>query len=97
MQFNMSYFNTLGEKGEQLEMYQKKATSQDKLILHFFKQTPRINYTPSQVWRMLFKEQVPLTSVRRSISNLTNEGHLKQCEERREGVYGRSEGTWIVC
>ena len=90
----MSYFNTTGEKGEQLDLYKNKAVSQDKIILLFFSRTPRINYSPSQVWRMLFKKECPLTSVRRSITNLTNEGHLIQVEEKRQGVYGRSEKCW---
>lgn len=90
----MSYYNTTGQRGEQLEAFRKKATSQDKLILHFFKQTPRINYTPSQVWRMLYQERVPLTSIRRAITNLTGQGELIQVEEQRIGIYGRPEKCW---
>ena len=90
----MSYFNTTNEKGEQLKLYQEKAKSQDERILTYFKVSPKICWSPSQVWRWLFKESVPLTSVRRSITNLTSEGYLIQTEETREGIYGRKERTW---
>lgn len=91
------YYNTTGEKGEQLGLFSDKAKSQDERIKLWFQNQPRVNYSPSQVWRLLFKDNIPLTSVRRSMTNLTREGVLCQTEEKRIGVYGRPEKTWRLC
>ena len=88
------FYNTTGESGEQLEMFKGKAKTQDQIVLRFFKSNPKINYSPSQVWRLVFQEKTPLTSVRRSMTNLTGEGLLCQADEKRQGIYGRPEKTW---
>lgn len=88
------YYNTTKEKGEKLKEYQDKALSQNERITRFFLKHKGKEFTPSEVLRRVFNMFVPITSVRRSITNLTKEGILKQTETKREGLYGRNENTW---
>ena len=90
----MSYYNTSHVLGEQLIMFNKKAQTQDGKILSYFKEQPAVEYTPSQIWRLLFNKQTPLTSVRRSITTLTTGGYLVKTSNQRTGEYGRPENTW---
>jgi transcription initiation factor IIE alpha subunit len=92
-----SYFNTTALKGKNLERGFKKAESQDKIILDCFLR--KRSLTPSQIYR--FRQSVglgnvPLTSIRRSITVLTDDGRLIKTEKRRIGLYGRWEYVWEV-
>lgn len=87
----MSYYNTNSAEGKQLNIFIKKAETQDARILNFFKQNSKIEYGASQVLKLLFDYSVPITSVRRSITNLIKEGKLTYTGRQREGLYGRPE------
>lgn len=91
-----NYFNTTGER-EQLELFEEKAKTQNERILAFFKRSPKIEYTPSQVCLLAFKNTPPLTSIRRGITTLTKHGKLRMTENKRLGIYGRNEHTWVLC
>jgi predicted ArsR family transcriptional regulator len=49
--------------------------------------------SPSQVHADILRTS-PLTSVRRSISNLTADGKLVKTERKVQGPYGRPEYVW---
>ena len=90
----MAYFNTTNQKGEVLRRHKEKAETQNEKILAFFKARPAIHFSPTDIWRLLFREGCPLTSVRRSLTNLTNEGALEKTEKTKYGMYGRKEYCW---
>ena len=85
------YYNTTNESGEQLGIFHEKAKTQDILILEFFQDQPAVEYGASQVLRAVFSDRVPLTSVRRSISNLVAENKLEYSGRMRKGNYNRNE------
>lgn len=87
----MSYYNTTQESGEQLSIFKSKTKKQDEKILDFFQDNPMVEFGASQVWNALFYNSVPITSVRRSITNLVGEGKLEYTGRKRKGVYGRNE------
>lgn len=93
---NDSYFNTTGETGETLKDYHVTATTQNEYVLELFKLHNKLS--PSMAWRKYLlasgKANTPLTSIRRSISTLTNQGVLEQTEEKVKGSYGRNEFFW---
>jgi len=60
----------------------------------FFKIFHDKSWTPSEVWQNCFDESTPITSVRRSITNLEKRGELEQTKEQREGFYGKPNYTW---
>jgi hypothetical protein len=57
-----------------------------------------MSFTPFEVWNTLtfLDNQILLTSVRRSISDLTKEGRLIKCQwsESKPGAYGKLNRTW---
>jgi hypothetical protein len=85
------FYNTTNEQGEQLKAYTEKAESQQQKILKFFKEQPAVEYGSSQLVRLIFNNQTPITSVRRSVTNLINEGKLTYSGRTRTGMYNRSE------
>lgn len=89
----MAYYNTTNQSGEALVSSKKKATSQEVKILQLFTRNPRVAFSPSQVWAT-FGNAAPLTSIRRSITNLTKQGLIEKTSHKTEGLYGRDEYTW---
>ena len=85
------YHNTTRVSGDQLRQYQAKAEEQDTAVLVIMSTLKRA--TPSQV-QALLPSSTLITSVRRSMTNLTKEGKLAKTTERRTGPYGRPEHLW---
>ena len=89
-----SYFNTTESLGPELREYQEKAKSQEKRILAFLKLDSNRPITPSAAMQWIFKDSVPITSVRRALTNLTNSGELVKTNVQVKGPYGRPEFIW---
>jgi hypothetical protein len=90
-----SHHNTTNESEQLLIDFQKKAIKQEEMILSFFK-LHRQPYAPSQVHTCLFDSSIPLTSVRRAMTNLTYYGLLKKTELKMMGSFGRPEYLWSL-
>ncbi len=93
-----NYFNTTNESGSQLLKYQDKALSQDQRLLAYFEESYDINgdyllLTPTAALNRVFNNSVPITSVRRALSNLTRDGKLRT-SGKAMGPYGRPEHYW---
>lgn len=93
-----SYHNTTNVQGQLLNRYQDKALSQDERLLEYFEQAHRnggdyILLTPSVALILVFSGSVPITSVRRALSNLTRDGKLRTSGQAK-GPYGRAEHYW---
>lgn len=98
----MSFFNTTNEVDPQLNVFCKKAESQDELVEELFNENPLQTYTPSEVWQTLIErglnEKTPLTSIRRSMNTLTKDDVLVMLEwKTKKGYYGRPEHYWTKC
>jgi len=96
----MTYFNTTGVNGQELREYRRKAVSQEDRILSWFINMAgyrlKKGYSPSQVADFCFDGDVPITSIRRAITSLTNEGHLVKTNKTVAGPYGRPESLWAL-
>ncbi|MFZ7166530.1 MAG: hypothetical protein ACO1G5_03190 [Bacteroidota bacterium] len=94
----MAYHNTTNLKGNDLSVAKEKELNQTEIIFMFFKDNPKMAFTPAEVMSEL--EEVgydyPLTSVRRAITDLTKIGKLKQLEIVRLGIYGRVNFCWTL-
>lgn len=90
----MSYFNTTNESGTTLKNNVAKAKSQEEKILLFCERNKLFikGITPSQIYG--FVDNYPITSIRRALTNLTKQGKLIKTNEKRIGMYGRSEYVW---
>ena len=100
MQRELSFYNTTNEVGENLSEYQGKARSQDENVLLIFKEFKNKQITPELALKELQLQypnrytNTPLTSVRRSFSNLKKMGLIKKNDTKALGDYGRMVFTW---
>ena len=91
----MSFYNTINAMGRDLFTANQKALGQEGLILEIFKEVGR-ELTPFEVDERLRRNGYvyPITSIRRSITNLTKSGRLEKTSIRRSGEYGQMNYTW---
>lgn len=89
------YHNTTEAVDPQLKQYEQKAKSQEDKILAYFEShlDDYVLLSPTLVLRHIFNNTVPITSVRRALSNLTRDGFL-QMSGKVMGPYGRPEHYW---
>jgi len=97
------YHNTTNENGATLNESRKKAKTQDQTVLEFFKNHDQLGVTPERCLRH-FKimetlseskwHNTPITSIRRSFSNLKNKGLIKKTETLIEGDFGKNIHVW---
>ena len=86
------YHNSVPVQGQLLFNYESKAQSQEDEVLQLFKSFREL--TPSQAWVSFKHLNVPITSIRRAISNLQCDGYLIKTELKRIGEYGRPESIY---
>ena len=91
----MSFYNTTQEKDSVLKEYTRKAESQEQKILNIFRRS-KTGLTASEVFRNYPNRNVPLTSVRRAITNLCDARFLEKTRLKREGIYGRKEFVYTI-
>lgn len=89
------FWNTTNETGADLAHAISAAKCQDDAILAIYAAAGE-PLSPSQVWHRCWKagRSWPLTSIRRSITNLTNRELLAQTTAKIVGHYGRRENQW---
>lgn len=87
----MSYHNTNELRGIALSRAMQKAKSQEEIVLLFFKAYPHRSYAPHEILKFLEVElyNAPITSIRRAMSNLKNDGNLVKTDEMIDGPYGQ--------
>ena len=88
----MSYYNTTSEKGQELKESHRKAKSQEELIYSYFL-THGKPLSPSQVLKNL-KLSCPITSIRRAMTNLTDDNKIIKTNIKVKGMYGKREHLW---
>ena len=88
------YYNTTNQTDPMLSSFKAKTFKQDDEILYFFARNPLQSYTPFEIHRAIFDDSVPITSIRRSITNLTNSGKLVKLHNKTMERYGRPNYCW---
>lgn len=88
-----SFYNTTGESGAQLEQYRGKAGAQELEVWRWFKDRPGKHFSPWEVQAACLPG-VPITSVRRAITNLQQKGKLEKTPFKKSGPYHRPSLTW---
>ena len=91
-----NYYNTTNESGQQLKTFETKAKTQNEKIMEFLSYQKSIEYGASQLLRLVFNGTIPITSVRRSITNLVAENRLRYTGDTRMGSFGRQEKLIII-
>ena len=89
------HYNTTNESGQVLKDSKKKALTQQERILRYFKTFHFLKHeTPDSVCKYVFNNRVPITSVRRAMTNLTDAGLLEKTNTKRPGRYGKDNYCW---
>ena len=89
-----SYHNTTGSQGKDLFEYEQKAQSQEELVLDHFQRYPDRAFSPTDIHRIVFMPNTPITSVRRALTNLTKAGKLERTDYQELGRYSRPQYLW---
>lgn len=90
-----SHYNTTNEKGATLRTYEDAAKSlEERIILLMREQIEIPRWSPTRLHG--YFNNVPITSVRRALTNLTKEGRLYKSEVMSVGGYGRREHNWVL-
>ena len=78
----MSYYNTTEETGSELAESHAKAKTQEKKILLCFHDQG--NPLSASVLCEMLNDAYPITSIRRALTDLTNEGSLPKTDKKVE-------------
>ena len=92
---NNSYFNTTSLFGDDLKACVSQAVKQDDRVLAIFK-IKGCELTPAEAWAIYCDcfPDCPLTSIRRSITVLTDKGKLIKTGEMKDGIFGKPNYKW---
>jgi hypothetical protein len=93
-----SFFNTTGQTGEDLVKSNDKSLNQNELILKVFKEFSNNKFTPFDILyniQRIYGRDFPITSVRRGITTLTEQGLLvKSDKAESKGIYKVPNHSW---
>jgi hypothetical protein len=94
-----SFFNTINLDGTGLTKAEARAAYQNVLIAAIFRANPEKRISPYQMQKILsarYGRNLLITSVRRSMTTLTDKGTLQKCGKEHQVIspYGEKEYTW---
>jgi|688.fasta_scaffold302740_1 hypothetical protein len=84
------YYNTNNLRNQQLLDAIDKNANQEVIIECIFKYENRA-LTASQVWGLFPNKTVPLTSIRRALTNLCSKNAMFKLDKMIIGLYGKPE------
>jgi hypothetical protein len=91
------FYNTIDLTGADLEKAKADTLKQEELIQAIYKRNASKAISPSQILEVVnthYSLNWPLTSIRRAITDLTNEDALIKLPGMIEGIYGKPEHLW---
>ena len=91
------FYNTIDLTGQELEKAKAQTLKQEELIAAIYKKNCNKEISPSQILEIVnnhYSLNWPLTSIRRAITNLTEENTLIKLQKMKEGIYGKPEHLW---
>ena len=99
MKNSNTYFNTTDQDIDYVNKRKAKNKTQEVLVYDLFKSMTTL--TASEVLTAsetlnLFSNKVPITSIRRAISNLQKEQKLVKTKDTKTGIYGAPEHYYTI-
>lgn len=90
------FYNSINLQGADLETAKAKCTRQEYRIFQIFKTGNA--YTPFEIQEIYQKQypEIPITSIRRAITNLESRGFLKKTETMKAERYGKPNHKWVI-
>ena len=93
MKNSNTYFNTTNQDIDYVNKRKAKNKTQESLVYDLFKNHTTL--TASEVLHK-FPKQVPITSLRRAMSNLQQEQKLVKTTDTKTGIYGAPEHYYTI-
>lgn len=93
MKNSNTYFNTTNQNIDYVNKRKAKNKTQEVLVYDLFKN--HTTMTASEVLHK-FPKRVPITSLRRAISNLQQEQKLVKTTDTKTGIYGAPEHYYTI-
>lgn len=93
------FHNTISLSDKELSRENANALKQEEFITTIFKANPNKPISPSQIHKVYvkdFQKNVPLTSIRRAITNLTEKNILRKTGIMVTGNFGKVEHCWVM-
>ena len=90
----MPFYNTNQEGLEEFSDSSRKAAKQSDVILRLLEMA-KTPMSPSMVYKALGQEW-PITSIRRAMTNLTDDGEIVKTQKTTKGIYGKKEHLWAL-
>ena len=90
----MPFYNTNKEDAKESLDSLRKAKRQKVVIYDLFLLFNE-PLSPSMVYKAV-NEKWPITSIRRAMTNLTDDGMIVKTQETVKGVYGKNEHLWSL-
>lgn len=94
-QYEINFYNTIAEYGDTIEKSYKNVEKQADRILYIMREINK-PLTPFEV-SIIYDQRfipVPITSIRRAMTDLTNMGKLMKTKDMKEGGYGKPNYKW---
>ena len=91
----MTFYNTIHLPKDILIAELKKVKKQNLKVLAVFKVSLMKGLTPTEVYFAL-QEVYPIGSIRRAITDFTKIGKLVKTNNKRIGMYGKSNYVWEI-
>lgn len=95
MRYDIHFHNSIGLAQDELARAISAAKTQEERIVFLFK-LQGVAMTPAEVHTIYRKyyPECPITSIRRAITNLTNDGKLVKTNEQVKGNYNLVNYRW---
>lgn len=90
----MTFYNTISESQRLQNVYHSQTVTQEQKIMKCFEQYER-PLSPSMVLS-LAELNCPITSIRRAMTNLSDDGKLEKTKDFVMGNYGKREHLWCL-
>lgn len=88
------YYNTNLLDEPELKVANLQTEKQEEIVRKLFFRYKKM--TASQIFRIFPIKNAPITSIRRTLTDLKNEGFLIKTDERIPGIYGSPERYYIL-
>lgn len=91
------FYNTIKQSGQLLLNFREHAAKQNDIVLYVFQKQQK-PLTPFDVYKHLEKKGYnwPITSIRRAITSLTDDGKLRKLEVLKNEMYGKPNHQWEI-
>ena len=93
------FYNSISLENMELKAAHLNTLKQEEFITEIFKNNPTSLISPSQVlsiYNKYYQKNVPITSIRRAMTDLTTKDILRKTSVMVKGIFGKDEHCWVL-